>query len=249
MRSIDYSNSIRLPRDASASRGTEARRTAAPSRAAQARARAERSRGAERVPEEAEEEARGERAKPRHRVVNAERKAAPVGRREIGNQGLLGAFGKAEVEAIEQKPAEERRDGRAQRETGVDHGIHKPARSRSRHGGQPDRTSSADDRNAAFTTCRADHINGMNCTLPAASVSLRSRNASVELPSVKSVSTKMKRLSGAEAASARAPAGYGRLTVRRTPGAIAARIRLPDEENQHDRDRARNDRQRKKRRY
>src|SRR2546428_13259896 len=43
----------------------------------------------------------------------------------------------------------------------------------------------------AFTTCSAAHMSGMNCALPAASVSFNSRNASVEFPSVNSVSTSM----------------------------------------------------------
>ena len=51
-------------------------------------------------PDDAEEQARGERADAERRVVDTERGAARVRRREVGNPRLLHPFGQAEVQTV-----------------------------------------------------------------------------------------------------------------------------------------------------
>ena len=66
---------------------------------------AERNGGAERRPQHAEHDARGERAQAEDRVVDTKRQAPARDRREIGNKRLLCPLGETEVEAVDQKPA------------------------------------------------------------------------------------------------------------------------------------------------
>ncbi len=91
------------------------------------RADAERHRRAEELPQHAEHDAGRQRADAAHRVVDAERRPALRRRREVGDERLLGPFRKPEIEAIDDEPAEQRRQRLAEREAGVDDGVDEPA--------------------------------------------------------------------------------------------------------------------------
>ena len=124
------------------------------------RAEAERRCRPKRGPHRAEDDAGGERAEAGDSVVDAEREAAPIGRREIGDERLFGALREPEVEAVEQEPRKKRRQRGAQREADIDHRVDEP--SDRDHRAAPDAVgpAPADIDTTALTTCSPAHISG-----------------------------------------------------------------------------------------
>ena len=72
-------------------------------RSRQRRAHDERRRGTHGIVYDAEGDARDEHADAEHTVVEAERRALLVRRREIGDERLLRPFGQREMDAVDQE--------------------------------------------------------------------------------------------------------------------------------------------------